>query len=149
MAADSPRLAAMAASLRRNGHRISPQRLEILRLLADSDDHPTVDALYRRLLPRFPDLSLATVYKTVAALKACGEILELQFRDRDNRYDGRRPKPHPHLICQRCGAIVDPPLEGVEAMTRALTAATGYAIVSHRLDFYGICPACRHAGDIG
>ena len=97
------RLDAMVAHLRREGHRISPQRLEILRALAESPDHPSAESLYRRLLPRFPDMSLATVYKTIAALKQCGEILELQFSDRDNRYDAKRPEPHPHCICLECG----------------------------------------------
>uniref|UniRef100_I2Q684 Fe2+/Zn2+ uptake regulation protein n=1 Tax=Desulfovibrio sp. U5L TaxID=596152 RepID=I2Q684_9BACT len=142
---DTPtdRLAAMVARLRERGHRLSPQRLEIMRELVASPDHPTAEALHRRLLPRFPDLSLATVYKAIAVLKACGEILELQFSDRDNRYDAARPTPHPHCICQACGAIADPPAPGVEALAQALAEATGYAITSHRLDFYGLCPACR------
>jgi len=139
------RLAAMVARLRERGHRMSPQRLEILRSLAESPDHPTAETLHQRLLPRFPDMSLATVYKTIAVLKNCGEILELQFSDRDNRYDARCPTPHPHCICLACRAIVDPPVPGVEAMAKALAEATGYAITAHRLDFYGLCPACRQA----
>jgi Fur family peroxide stress response transcriptional regulator len=155
---DTPtdRLAAMVARLRERGHRISPQRLEILRHLAESPDHPTAEALHRRLLPRFPDLSLATVYKTIAVLKACGEILELQFSGQDNRYDAARPTPHPHCICLACGAIADPPAPGapgapsapdVAALATALAAATGYTLTSHRLDFYGLCPACRRNRD--
>ncbi|EHJ49156.1 ferric uptake regulator, Fur family [Solidesulfovibrio carbinoliphilus subsp. oakridgensis] len=143
MDAPTDRLAAMVARLRERGHRISPQRLAILGHLVESPDHPTAETLYRRLLPRFPDLSLATVYKTIAALKACGEILELQFSGQDNRYDAACPTPHPHCICLACGAIADPPAPGVQAMAKALAEATGYAITSHRLDFYGLCPACR------
>jgi len=137
------RLAAMQARLREHGHRVSPQRLEILRIPAESPDHPAAETVHRRLLSRFPAMSLATVYKTIAALKHCGEVLELQFSDRDNRYDGRRPTPHPHCICLDCGAILDPPLPGAEALAGAMAEATGYHILSHRLDFYGICPACR------
>jgi Fur family peroxide stress response transcriptional regulator len=140
---EQTRLGIMTARLRGSGYRITPQRLAILTVLADSLDHPTVETVHRRLLPAIPDLSLATVYKTITALKACGEVLELQFSDRDNRYDAARPTPHPHLICQGCGAVVDPPLAGVETMAEALAQATGYAILSHRLDFFGLCPKCR------
>ena len=142
---DTPtdRLAAMVARLRERGHRISPQRLEILRALAESPDHPSAESLHRRLLHRFPDMSLATVYKTIAALKQCGEILELQFSGRDNRYDARRPTPHPHCICLECGTVVDPPAPDIEPFLASVIAASGFAISSHRLDFYGLCPACR------
>lgn len=140
---EANRLQAMTDRLRRSGYRVTPQRLAILKALLHRRDHPTAEAVHRRLLADLPDLSLATVYKTIAALKACGEILELQFSDRDNRYDAARPGPHPHLICQGCGAVIDPVLPGVEAMANALAAATGYSILSHRLDFFGLCPVCR------
>lgn len=143
MTVGNTRLDAMVAHLRRQGHRISPQRLEILRELAGSPDHPTAEALHRRLLPRFPAMSLATVYKTIAALKQCGEILELQFSDRDNRYDAIRPTPHPHCICVECGAVTDPPAPDIERFVASLIDASGYAISSHRLDFFGLCPRCR------
>lgn len=143
MSQGQDRLEAILGRLRDHGHRISPQRLAILRLLAETPDHPTAEDLHRRLLPEFPDMSLATVYKAIAVLKKHGEILELQFSDRDNRYDARFPTPHPHCVCLACGAIADPPAPGLAAVTEALAAASGYAITSHRLDFYGLCPACR------
>ena len=144
---DTDRLRTMADRLRECGFRITPQRLAILTVLAGSLDHPTVETVHRRLLPAMPSLSLATVYKTIAALKACGEILELQFSDRDNRYDAARPDPHPHLICQGCGSVVDPPLPGIESLAQILADATGYSILAHRLDFFGLCPACQERRD--
>lgn len=145
---DTPasRLAAMTARLRSAGLRISPQRRAILEVLAESPGHPSAEAVYRIVLPRFPDMSLATVYKTIAELKRHGEVLELQFSDRDNRYDGLCPVPHPHLICLGCGAIVDPSLPVLEGMAETLAATTGYLVTSHRLDFYGLCPVCREQG---
>lgn len=139
------RLETMVERLRALGCRITPQRLEILRVLAESRGHPSAEAVHRQVAKRFPAMSLATVYKTITALKKAGEILELEFSDRDNRYDGNRPRPHPHLVCQICGAIADADLESLDALARQLAAATGYRIVSHRLEFYGICPKCRAA----
>ena len=90
-----------------------------------------------------PSMSLATVYKTLAVLKTAGQVLELEFSDRDNRYDGNRPEPHPHCICQGCGAILDPDLTSLDALASLAARQTGFRIQSLRLDFYGLCPACQ------
>lgn len=145
MNAPEKRLETMVERLRERGCRITPQRLEILRVLAESRGHPSAEAIHRQVAAIFPTMSLATVYKTITVLKKAGEILELEFSDRDNRYDGNRPRPHPHLVCQVCGAITDPDLASLDALARQLAAATGYEILSHRLEFYGICPQCRAA----
>ena len=147
MHAAARRLETMVERLRECGCRITPQRLEILRVLAESRGHPSAETVHRAVASRFPSLSLATVYKTIAVLKKTGEILELAFSDRDNRYDGNRPSPHPHLVCQVCGAIIDPNLESLDALARQVAEATGYRILSHRLEFYGICPDCQKTRD--
>jgi Fur family peroxide stress response transcriptional regulator len=147
MNAPEKRLDTMVARLRERGCRITPQRLEILRVLAESAGHPSAETIHRRAAVLFPSMSLATVYKTIAVLKTAGEVMELEFSDRDNRYDGNRPKSHPHLVCQVCGAITDPDLASLDALSRQLAEATGYRILSHRLEFYGICPKCRAARD--
>lgn len=147
MNAPDTRLEAMLDRLRRSGCRITPQRLEILRVLSVSDGHPSAETIHRRVATQFPTMSLATVYKTLTVLKAAGEVLELEFSDRDNRYDGNRPEPHPHCICQGCGAILDPDLESLDALAKLAARQTGFRILSLRLDFYGLCPACRRARD--
>jgi Fur family transcriptional regulator, peroxide stress response regulator len=67
----------------------------------------------------------------------------LEFSNGHNRYDGINPRPHPHLICVKCKGIVDPELSNLGDMTEELVSDTGYRILSHRLDFYGICPECQ------
>ena len=87
--------------------------------------------------------SLATIYKTVTLLKEMGEVLELGFSDDSNRYDGNKPYPHPHLVCISCREILDPDTSSVSGLSEKLAKETGYRIVSHRLDFYRICPRCQ------
>ncbi|AGW12870.1 Fur family transcriptional regulator [Megalodesulfovibrio gigas] len=140
------RLERMLARLKEEGHRLTPQRVAILRVLAESAGHPSVEQVHQRVLRQYPNTSLATVYKAVTLLKQRGEVLELGFSERDNRYDGARPEPHPHLICTACGAILDPQTHDpgvLEEMARRVAAETGYAIAAFRLDFYGLCPACQ------
>jgi Fur family transcriptional regulator, peroxide stress response regulator len=129
--------------LREKGHRITPQRIAILRILVESPDHPSVEDIYEKVKVNFPTTSLATVYKTISVIKELGEVLELEFSNDHNRYDGNKPYPHPHLMCVQCKRIVDPELSSLADLTQELTSDSGYRIISHRLDFYGICPECQ------
>jgi Fur family peroxide stress response transcriptional regulator len=140
------RLSTLLARLRARGHRLTPQRVAILHALVHDANHPNVDSLHQHILAEFPTTSLATVYKTIALLKEYGEVLELGFGELGSRYDGRRPAPHPHLICTRCGAIRDPDPSGdaeLVALVERLAGQTGFAVQSHRLDLFGLCSACR------
>ncbi len=117
----------------------------ILRILTASEAHPSVDQIYEQLKAEFPMTSLATVYKTVALLKQEGEILELGFANGSSRYDGLKPHPHPHLICLKCQRILDPEIGLLDALPGELTHRYGFKIISHRLDFFGLCPECQAA----
>ena len=137
------RMAQMMGALKGAGCRLTPQRLAVLEVLAASREHPSVEAIHQRVLARFPTTSLATIYKTLALLKDLGQVLELGFAAWGSRYDGSRPFPHPHVICTRCGAIVDPEYPTMRDMAREMAQKSGYRITNHRLDFFGLCPACQ------
>lgn len=136
------RLNQMLERLKESDLRITPQRYAVLHVLANSPDHPSVESIHAELLENYPTMSLATVYKTINLLKQEGEVLELEFSDLSNRYDGKKPYPHPHVICTKCGKITDPSQLNLEEITSKMMKETGFKIVSHRLDFYGICPNC-------
>ncbi len=133
----------MIQKLRAHDHRITPQRLAILRVLANSEGHPSVEQIYARVKTDFPTTSLATVYKNVSLMKSLGEVLELGFSDDSNRYDGNKPYPHPHLVCTNCKKIIDPNLSMLQDLTQELVQETGFQILNHRMDFFGICPECQ------
>jgi Fur family peroxide stress response transcriptional regulator len=133
----------MLRKLRETGFRITPQRFVILRALAESEQHPGAEDIFDLVKTDFPTTSIATVYKTLAVLKEIGEVLELEFSNDYNRYDGKNPGPHPHLICIKCRRIVDHELESLAEMSEKLASESGYKLISHRLDFHGICPECQ------
>ena len=137
------RLDEMITRLKERGHRLTPQRMAVLKILAADERHPSVEQIYERVEVDFPMTSLATVYKTVTLLKEMGEVLELGFSDGSNRYDGNKPYPHPHLICTQCKNIVDPQVVTLSDLPQKVAQSTGYRIVSQRLDFFGICPQCQ------
>jgi Fur family transcriptional regulator, peroxide stress response regulator len=129
--------------LKARGHRITPQRAAILRLFLESPDHPSVEQVYAQVREAFPMTSLATVYKTVTLLKEEGELLELGFANQSSRYDGNKPYPHPHLVCVRCGRIIDTELELFASLPVELGQKYGYRMLSQRVDFFGVCPECQ------
>lgn len=137
------RLETMIKKLKTLDFRLTPQRLAVLEILAESKGHPSVEDIFNQVKPKFPTTSLATIYKTVNLLKEIGEVVELDFSAQSNRYDGNKPHPHPHLICTKCKTIMDADMATVEDLSKELARKTGYEILNHRLDFFGICPRCQ------
>ena len=132
----------MVSKLREHGFRLTLQRLAVLRVLAASDGHTSVEMVYETVKQEFPTTSIATVYKTINVLKQINEVLEIAFPDGSNRYDGNKPFPHPHVICIKCKKIVDPDLNNLDEMEKKVELETHFKILNHRLDFFGICSNC-------
>lgn len=137
----SPRIDKLVAKLKTAGYRITPQRLAILSIVSESDQHPSVEQIYRQVQKDFPTTSLATVYNTLERLKEMEEVLVLPSSG-GSRYDGRNPEPHPHLICTACGRIEDLEID-LGATAELVAAERGYAHVRPRLEFSGVCPQCQ------
>jgi Fur family transcriptional regulator, peroxide stress response regulator len=133
----------MVQVLKDKGHRLTPQRLAILKILADSAGHPSVETIFERVKVHFPTTSLATVYNTINVLKAEKEVLELGFAHLGSRYDGNKPYPHPHAICTVCGCIVDPECGSLMRLTEEMTRQTGFRLSHHQICFFGLCPECQ------
>jgi Fur family peroxide stress response transcriptional regulator len=137
------RIDQMLSKLKDHDFRITPQRLAVLKVLAASEGHPSVERIYESVSSQFPTTSIATIYKTVALLKQENEVIEISFPDGSNRYDGNKPYPHPHLICTRCKKIIDPDLSSLEDLAKEVIKETGFQITTHRLDFFGLCRECQ------
>jgi Fur family peroxide stress response transcriptional regulator len=131
----------LITALKEREFRLTPQRVELVRLIASSEGHPSAGQLYSNIHYRFPTMSHATVYKTLAMLKEMGQVLEIDLRD-DSHYDGNRPEPHPHLICSKCNRIVDADLAIDPGEIRKLENISGFSITRSQIAFYGICPVC-------
>jgi Fur family peroxide stress response transcriptional regulator len=137
------RYTAIADNLKEAGYKLTPQRLAIIRILSESETHPSVEDIYNKLKRRFPGISQATVYRNILLMKSLGEVIEIGFASGSSRYDGRKPYPHPHIVCLKCNKIIDPELDTLNDMTKEITEESGFEIVTYRLDFFGICLECR------
>jgi Fur family transcriptional regulator, peroxide stress response regulator len=140
------RLEQMIRVLKDEGCRLTPQRLTMLRILARSEGHPSAEQIYEQIRAAYPTTSLATVYKTLRLLKNMGEVLEITFPSVGSHYDGNKPYPHPHVICTKCGRILDPKFESMAGLAQEIARQTGYKITQPQLNFFGLCPECQKAG---
>ena len=142
MADHKKRFKIIIQKLRDNGQKITPQRLAIVKILAKSIGHPSVEDIHDEIKKDFPTMSLATVYRNIVLIKSLGEVLELGFPDGSNRYDGNKPYPHPHVICTKCKKVVDSNLGNLDVLKDEVAVETNFKILNHRLDFFGICSNC-------
>jgi Fur family peroxide stress response transcriptional regulator len=133
----------MKDALRTKGVSLTPRRTKLLEVLLASDHHPTVSEIHDGVKQFFPKTSLATIYNTIELLKEADQILEIEFSGASNRYDGRRPLSHAHLICLECEKIDDLDVVELSEHAEVVSKATGYRIVRHRTDYYGVCPDCQ------
>ena len=147
MADPQERLEHMIRLLRDKGCRLTPQRLVMLRILSKSEGHPSAEQIYEQIRADYPTTSLATIYKTLSLLKSMGEVLEITFANVGSHYDGNKPYPHPHLICTKCGQILDPECGPVTGISQEIARQTGYKITHQQLNFFGLCPTCQKEGN--
>ena len=135
----------MIAALKERNFRLTPQRVELVRMIAVSEGHPSASQFYEQIKTRFPTMSHATVYKTLALLKELGQVFEIDLRD-DSHYDGNRPQPHPHLVCIKCSRIMDGEISLAQDAINKLEQASGYSILRPQITLYGLCPDCQEKG---
>ncbi len=132
----------LIAALKERDFRLTPQRVELVRLIAVSDGHPSANQLYQKIKLKFPTMSHATVYKTLGLLKEMNQVLEIDLRE-DSHYDGNRPQPHPHLICMKCNKIIDADVSLDQKSLRRLERTSGYQILRPQISLYGLCLDCK------
>jgi Fur family peroxide stress response transcriptional regulator len=135
----------LIGALKARDFRLTPQRVELVRLIAASDGHPSASQLYTQIKRQFPTMSHATVYKTLTLLKEMNQVLEIDLHN-DSHYDGNRPQPHPHLICLQCNQILDAEVTLDQESLRGLEQASGYTILRPQIALYGLCPDCQEPG---
>ena len=130
------RAQAFEAALRRAGVRITRQRAALLRVLAAAEDHPDVTQLHQRATAAGAGVSLATVYRTLAALEAQGVILKLKFEGEPARFEPADGRHHDHMIDVETGEVTEFLNERIERLQAEIAAEMGYEIVRHRLELY-------------
>ena len=120
------------------GMRMTEQRRTIARVLAQADDHPDVEELYRRASKVDERISISTVYRTMKLFEDAGIIERHDFREGRARYEQIPESHHDHLINLRTGDVVEFRSEEIERLQAEVARKLGYKLVDHRLELYAV-----------
>lgn len=134
-------LSAFAKACRQAGLRVTHQRQEVYRELAQAEDHPSAEALHHRLRERFPTLSLDTVYRTLATFAGCGLINKVDTVESQGRYEASFSRHH-HLICSRCKEIIDFQWQLLDSASLPQEIRSWGRIDNTNVVVYGVCRKC-------
>lgn len=119
------------------GLKMTEQRRVIARVISEADDHPDVDAVYRRATEIDPRISIATVYRTVRLFEEADILARHDFRDGRSRYEELTDQHHDHLIDLSTGDVVEFFNDEIESLKERIARDHGFELVGHRLELYG------------
>jgi Fur family ferric uptake transcriptional regulator len=129
------------------GMKMTDQRRVIARVLSDSHDHPDVETVHKRAVQIDPNISIATVYRTLRLFEELTILERHDFGDGRGRYEQSQTAHHDHLIDIQSGRVIEFESGEIEALQREIAAKLGYSLVGHRLELYAVPIAETKAGD--
>lgn len=121
-----------------HGLRLTDQRRTIAAVLEAATDHPNVEELYNRASAVDPNISLATVYRTVKLFEETGILEKHEFGDGRARYETSDREHHDHLIDMNSGEVIEFIDPEIEALQDKIAEKLGYRLLGHRLELYGV-----------
>ena len=124
-----------------HGLKITHQRLEIFRILAEAKDHPSAEEVYMRVREKIPTISFDTVYRTLALFSRHGMLIKLNSAESRTRYDAN-VKPHCHIVCTECKKITDFEWPALDTVPLPRMLRNWGRIETHSLLLRGICDSC-------
>ena len=135
----------LVAALDEAGYRITEPRRAVSRLIADRRGHFTAADLVADARARRLGIDRATVFRSLDLFEGLGVVERLDLPSGDHAYVPCEPIHHHHVICSRCGRTEEIDDPGIDDVTRSIGRRTGYRVDSHRLELFGLCPACAAA----
>jgi Fur family ferric uptake transcriptional regulator len=129
------------------GMKMTEQRRVIARVLSDASDHPDVEEVYRRATAIDPNISIATVYRTVRLFEEANILERHDFGDGRARYEEAPDAHHDHLIDMQSGRVIEFQSSEIEALQREIARRYGYKLVGHRLELYAVPMRDNEGGD--
>jgi Fur family ferric uptake transcriptional regulator len=134
---------AIVTALGSAGYRLTAPRRSVAALIAEQDGHFTATELVETARSRHIDVGRATVFRTLEVLEALGAVERLDLPSGEHAYVGCERAHHHHVVCARCGRT-DPVADaGLRAVVEDVARRTGYRVDDHRLEMFGLCPACQ------
>jgi len=141
------RIEKIKQQLQAQAFKLTPQREATVRvLLENEEDHLSAEEVFMLVKEKYPEIGLATVYRTLELLSELHVVEKLNFGDGVARYDLRDDSAHHHhhhLICVQCGSVQEIMEDWLLHLEKRLEKEYRFTVLDHRLDFHGICSRCR------
>ena len=141
-------LAEIIKKLKRGGYKLTPQRKAVIEVMLENQDkHLSSEEIYDVVKKDYPEIGLATVYRTLNTLDELSIIVKMNFNDGCIRYelDTDEEHHHHHLICRECGKVIEVKEDLLEDIEREIENKYDFQILDHNLKFYGICNVCKNS----
>jgi len=132
----------IVTALDRAGYRLTEPRRSLAALIADQGGHFTAAELVAAARARHLGIGRATVFRTLEVLAGIGAVERLDLPTGEHAYVGCEPAHHHHVVCSRCGRTNEIDDAGLRPLVREVARQTGYRVDEHRLELFGVCPAC-------
>jgi Fur family ferric uptake transcriptional regulator len=133
---------AILTALDRADYRLTEPRRALASLIAEQDGHFTAAELVEAARARHLGIGRATVFRTLEVLETLGAVERLDLPSGEHAYVGCEPAHHHHVVCSTCGRSTEIDDAGLRSVVREVGRQTGYRVDEHRLELFGLCPAC-------
>ena len=130
---------------KKEGYKLTTQRRVILdAIIENQEKHLNPEEIYDIVKIKYPEIGIATVYRTLQLLEKLNIINKLNFDDGYNRYElNKNSDNHHHLICLKCGKVMEVKLDLLEKLENEIEEENGFRIVDHNVKFFGYCADCQ------
>jgi Fur family transcriptional regulator, ferric uptake regulator len=131
--------------LDRAGYRLTEPRRALARLVAAREGHFTANELVADARRRRLGVGRATVFRTLEVLEELGAVERLDLPSGEHAYVVCQRAHHHHVVCSQCGRTSEIDDAGLRVVVTEIARRTGYRVDEHRLELFGVCPACLAA----
>ncbi len=134
-----------AELLRRAGHKMTPQRLMIVRVLRHSEGHISAAKIAEQVKQVYPFVDVSTVYRTLDVLKRMRLATSTDMGAGDVMFEWAPEEPHHHLICSSCGHVIEIEHRYLEPLETAVSRDHGFSADLNHFAIFGLCRECQMA----
>ena len=133
----------IANKLSELGYRLTPQRIMVLSAIENSDNHISAEEIYAQIVVKYPNVNISTVYRTLELLKRLGLVTETDLGGGRVRYHSAEKGHHHHLVCQKCGTIIDIDESTLARLQDVLLHRYNFSAELRHVAIFGLCEKCR------
>lgn len=131
--------------LKKKGMKFTEQRAIILQILFSIDEHLNAEEIHDVVKKDYPEsnIGIATIYRTLSFLEEANLITSISFGTDGKKYEANKDEHHDHLICTKCGKIIEFVDEEIEKKQEQIAKKNGFTITSHSMQIFGTCSDCK------